>query len=278
MDPTGIIFAACTILAGLIGYGYVRTLFAKRETHAMELPYGHTYTYVIGDYQRLYGSRGYFHGIDVILPAELPHIYLDSLQGGGHQVRFIIDPAQRIQLEGDFKRYYNVFVPQAHAAIALSILSPDVMVALEDYATAFDVEIYGNHLRIICNRPVAHSRTLQDKLLYVALKLMAEIDHRLSSWSDADSRAAHDQDLRIYPARGVRLYGRYVTYAYFGWLVYWALVCVGLLAGGVIALLDPAISRRLGVGLLAAFGVVFGVLVVYTRRNWRAARFRSRKQ
>ena len=96
--------------------------------------------------------------------------------------------------------------------MALSILAPDLMATLEDYAATFDVEIYGSCIRIISNREVLHDDLLLSQLQVVAQKVMIEVDHRLQSWGPEDSRAALKEDLRIYQSRGRRMRGRLLIY------------------------------------------------------------------
>src|SRR5687767_8264870 len=239
------------VLGGLAAYFYLRRILARQWTGELTLPNGHAYPYAMGDFMRLYRTGGgQFHGISIVLPKEMPHIYLDSLRGGGRHARFVIDPSQLVELEGNFSRDFHVFVPRKHEAIALSILSPDVMVTLQKHATAFDIEIYGDQVRIISNKQVSHNKGLQDALLVVALKVMGEIDHRLVSWSRSGSLAAREQDLLMYPGAGVRIYGRYVTYWAIGWTLYWFFACAGLSVAAIAVLIDPKQPRKLGIFLL----------------------------
>jgi hypothetical protein len=193
---------------------------------ALETSTGRTYPYILGNRLDLHGRSGEFNGIDIALPKEMPHIYLDSLKGGGRQLNFIIDKSQKIALEGNFYRSYQVFVPRKYESIALSILTPDVMQTLQQYAGQFDVEIYGSFLRVITNKRVLKNAEIQGKLLIAASQVLEEIDHRLQSWTQTNSLAAIDQDLLIYPYRGFRLFGRSFTYDAFFVSVYWSMISV----------------------------------------------------
>jgi hypothetical protein len=200
-----------------------------------------TYGYLLGDRMaRFLEGGGHYNGIDVILPKEMPHIYLDSLKGGGRGESFIFDASQKIALEGNFYRSYQVFVPKKYESIALSILSPDVMQTLQQYAKLFDVEIYGNHLRIMSRDPITKHPEVQGQILVAATMLMNEIDHRLQSWDKKDSQAAIDQDLLIYPYKSVRILGRYFPYHMLWMFFYWVLVLFGLFTiGQYVQIVNP---------------------------------------
>jgi hypothetical protein len=265
------------IIIGLALYFFVWRKLGGHWTAELTLPNGHTYPYMIGDHIRSYRVGGEFNGINVVLPKQLPHIYLDSLRAGGRHVRFVIGPAQRIDLEGNFGRDYQVFVPKGHETVALSILSPDVMSTLQRYATAFDVEVFGDQVRVISNKRVSNNKALQEALLAVALKVTAEIDHRLASWNRSGSLASHEQDLHMYPGAGFRMFGRYVTYWVIGWTVYWLFACIGLAMAAVAVLIDPEQSRGLGIFLLSLFAVIFALTVTVTVRRWRTDSFYSKR-
>ena len=240
--PAAVVFELLPYLAVIAYFVYC---FLKRPPvptqGTLTTKSSHTYGYLLGDRMRRFSEGGgYYNGIDVILPKEMPHIYLDSLKGGGRQERFIFDVSQKIVLEGNFYRSYQVFVPKKYESIALSILSPDVMQTLQQYAKLFDVEIYGNHLRIMSSDRVTKNPEVQGQLLIAATMLMNEIDHRLQSWDKKDSLAAAGQDLLIYPYRSVRIRGRYLPYHMLWMLVYWILVLFGLFTiGQYVQIVNP---------------------------------------
>ncbi|WP_440709931.1 hypothetical protein [Herbiconiux sp. YIM B11900] len=97
-------------------------------------------------------TRGY---LAVTLPSALPHLYLDSLANGRSpgDLPTSVDPQQRLKLEGDFDRHFAAYAPEGYGTDALYALTPDVMAALVDEASAFDVEIIDD--RVIFSTPAA---------------------------------------------------------------------------------------------------------------------------
>lgn len=84
-----------------------------------------------------------WHYIAVRLPAPLPHLVLDSTANDrrGSDLPAWVDRGERLSLEGDFDRWFRVYSPVAYGADALYVLTPDLMAALIDHASAYNVEI-----------------------------------------------------------------------------------------------------------------------------------------
>ncbi len=263
------------LLGGILLRGLLPILWNKETVAKLTLKNGREYTYVMGDYMRSYNKGGTFNGIDVALPKELPHIYLDTLKGAGRRSQFIIAPSQSIQLEGNFNKTYRVFVPKKYQVLALSLLSPDVMATLEDFATGYDIELYGSHARVITNKRIMPNRQRQDAVLAIALQLMREVDERLQSWSKADSLDAVNQELLLYPHAGFRLFGHSFMYVSALMVIYWALVTFGFGLAGLLTIIYPGF-RPLGFFFLGLSLVLFVGFFVFGARQDRKARFRSR--
>ncbi|MDB5181464.1 MAG: hypothetical protein JWP13_227 [Candidatus Saccharibacteria bacterium] len=212
-------------------FGYILYRIVRRPVRdsfggRIEFRKGRVYEFVLGDYLQSYQAFGYFNGLDIFLPFQMPHIYLDSRKAGGHRVGAIFDSSQRISLEGNFSQYFNVFVPQRYETVALSVLSPDVMQVLQRHAADFDVEIYGEHLRIISNRDVVRDTELQTSLMGVAEKVLQELEDRQRSWTLSNTMQSIDQDLRVYPESGFRRFNRYVSWKRFWLSIFWCMCIV----------------------------------------------------
>lgn len=236
---------------------------------------GREYGFKTGDNIRSYGAYGTFNGLDLRLPIEMPHIYLDSLKAGGHEVSAVFDFSQRIKLEGDFSNYFNVLVPRNYEAVALSILSPDVMETLQKYAADFDVEIYGDHLRVISNRKVSKDVGLQAKLVEVAEKILKEIEDRQRSWTQSNTLMAINQDLHIYPNPGYRVFGRYITRKRILLSIFWLMCTAGFVFSGVLLILDGQYAG--GTGLIILTALLYAGLQGFTSGGQRSERFWSRR-
>lgn len=87
----------------------------------------------------------YYGVMSVELPRELPNMFFDSKHARGRQFRFHFDKSQRRRLEGDFNEYFTTYFPNTYSIDGLSIITPDVMLALKA-ASEYDIELVGNRV------------------------------------------------------------------------------------------------------------------------------------
>ena len=102
------------------------------------------------------GSRSKkWHYVAVTLPAPLPHLILDATATNGIRSDLPVgaERDQRLSLEGDFDRWFHVYAPEKYGADALYFLTPDVMAALIDDASAYNIEIIDNTLVFFTSTP-----------------------------------------------------------------------------------------------------------------------------
>lgn len=96
-------------------------------------------------------SGDHWHYLSVTLPAPLPHLVLDATANDRPLESDLptgVDRSQLIRLEGGFDEHFRVYSPVEYRTGALYVLTPDVMAALIDHASDFDVEILDDRLVI----------------------------------------------------------------------------------------------------------------------------------
>jgi hypothetical protein len=108
----------------------------------------YTYSYVVG-----YGKNQQIYDLQVFelaLPRSLPHMVIDSLVEGGNGGRSTLPiefaESQKIELEGDFSKYFSLYAPDNYGITALTVLAPDVMETLMKFAASCDIEIIQDRL------------------------------------------------------------------------------------------------------------------------------------
>jgi hypothetical protein len=106
------------------------------------------YTYVTGT-----GKNSVSHAytfVRVSLKRNLPHMVLDAKSNNffGSNLPDRFSDSQRLSLEGDFDKYFDVYVPQGYAKDALYVFTPDVMQVLVDRGSEHDIEVVGDELYI----------------------------------------------------------------------------------------------------------------------------------
>jgi hypothetical protein len=131
-------------------------------------------------FQKNSERRGY---IGLRLDVALPHIVLDSvandLRGEGTSLRFRVDAAQRLSLEGDFDRFFSLSCPTGYERDALYLFAPDIMQRFVDHAAEFDVEIVDDWLMLSTRAKLA---TLDREKWRNVLDLVAALEEKLWQW------------------------------------------------------------------------------------------------
>jgi hypothetical protein len=167
---------------------------------------GQVYAYALGNY--LASEVATFNGIDITLPSPMTNFYLDSHKDNRRRgPGLLFDSKQKLNLEGDFDKYFQLFVPEKGQVLALSILSPDVMQTLISSSQRYDVELYGTHLRLISLQKVYDNAEIQADLLRAAQAVLNEVSQRQKSWEDRSPRPAR---LKYRPGQTFKFGSRYV--------------------------------------------------------------------
>lgn len=136
-----------------------------------------------GDKSDPKGPRHGFRYLSMRLPRALPHVVIDAKGNGS--LRSLLPGSQRVSLEGDFDRYFTVYVPEGYERDALELLTPDVMACLIDHGRGWDIEVIDDTLQLASTRLHAHSdRRESAALLYFAELIGEELGHQAKTYSD----------------------------------------------------------------------------------------------
>ena len=93
--------------------------------------------------------------VAVKLDVPLPNIVLDATSNNslfGSNLPTSFDKDQRLSLEGDFDRYFDLYCPAGYEPDALYLFTPDIMARFIDHAAALDVEIVDDWLFLYARR------------------------------------------------------------------------------------------------------------------------------
>ncbi|TDP90255.1 hypothetical protein EDF62_2823 [Leucobacter luti] len=136
------------------------------------------------------GPRAAFRYLQLSVPRQLPHLFIDSVRNG--RLRQILPGTLRLKLEGDFDRHFVVYVPEGYERDALELLTPDVMASLIDYGREWDIEVVEDRLIAVSNR----IRRRNDRTETCAMLLFAEL-----VGSELVQQATHYSDPRAFRPR-----------------------------------------------------------------------------
>lgn len=114
--------------------------------------YEYRYEVGIGKHRRFFDAMI----MEITLPRVLPHLLIDSELED--VVPIVFDKSQKIELEGDFHKYFDLYAPDSYGVSALTILAPDVMQVLMEHTALCDVEIVQNKLYFYWPTPATSKR------------------------------------------------------------------------------------------------------------------------
>ena len=188
------------------------------------------YDYTLVD-NKVHHKNAVFSGIEVLLPKHFPHIFLDSHANDKSQnAKLLINPNEKLSLEGNFDSYFQMFAPKQYQTLALSVITPDIMQRLIDAAGKYDVEIKGGVLRLITEANLRNRPERQAELVEVAGIITKEIDHKLLSWKE-DSKNTDDV-LEVVESGIVKIGRTYLPAAMFGVGAFLMLLALPFWIGG----------------------------------------------
>ncbi len=112
------------------------------------------------------------------LRGDYPHLFIDSKKNGkNHQYA----ARQRVKLEGNFSKYFDIYMPEGSAAGSLTVFAPDMMQTILDSGKLFDVEINGNEAVIISDE-LAFTRRVLPSMLNCAAGMSKEFKELDRTW------------------------------------------------------------------------------------------------
>lgn len=137
------------------------------------------YSYVIDNTP--YNTRIF----EITLPRFMPHIIINSLiESDKYSLSTLpisFDVSQRIELEGNFSKYFALYAPDQYGVTALSILAPDAMEVVMQHASKCDIEIIDNKLYFYWSDTGHSPIIMQDKFSTVNEFLRKVSDKLVSS-------------------------------------------------------------------------------------------------
>ncbi len=173
---------------------------------------GFNFTLFHYDYALSGRNRDYHYDamvMEVALPRKLPHMVIDSLVEPGNEqgvstLPIIFDRSQRLELEGDFYKYFALYSPDKYGITALTIIAPDAMEALMRHAALCDIEIIDNRLYFYWPE-VRHIGQDYQNIFETTRAVLKEIGTKLSRgdiYGQASQAKIHAEGSN---SRGVRL-------------------------------------------------------------------------
>lgn len=121
--------------------------------------------------------------VAVTLPRALPYVMLDGRQNT-HYLGSDLDRSQRLELEGDFNKYFVVYCPKDYERDVLYFLTPELMQAMIDMDDVFDIEIIGNTMYFYRYKEIPLNETELKKVFLILEKIGGEVVENSSRYQD----------------------------------------------------------------------------------------------
>jgi hypothetical protein len=141
------------------------------------------------------------------LPRRLPNMVLDAKQNNffgkfsNLPTRFARN--QKLELEGDFSKYFTLYAPAEYAVDALYVFTPDVMQALIESAHTYDCEVIDDNFYVYKSGKFdLTDETIFEELRAVAARLRTELTAQTDYY--ADGRVGN-RLVNVVDVRGARL-------------------------------------------------------------------------
>lgn len=142
--------------------------------------------------KRLIDKKHHYAVVTLRFNKRYPHLFLDSRKNGRSHT---YSKKQKIELEGKFADYFDLYMPEGSQAGALTIFSPDVMQTIIDYGRPFDIEVEDNRVSLIGNGYAYTAENLQ-MMLACASTLSKEFEELNTSWRPVKMAAGKPFELK----------------------------------------------------------------------------------
>lgn len=132
----------------------------------------------------------------ITLLRRVPHVLLDSRHNNswGMSNFSSLKRSQRLQLEGNFNQYFDLYVPHGYERDALYFLTPELMALLIDSGAKFDVELVDDKLFIYSSKPFKlEAQEAVQRIFELVSSIGAEFQENTQRYADANvgNRAAN---------------------------------------------------------------------------------------
>jgi hypothetical protein len=125
--------------------------------------------------------------ICVKLKRRLPHTLLDAKSNnsfGFTNLPQTFSRKQRLQLEGDFNNYFDLYIPEGYGRDALYYLTPELMQVLVDYGSGYDIEVVDDQLYIYSSKEYAYNEKEIRELFNLVDLIGGEVHENTEMYAD----------------------------------------------------------------------------------------------
>lgn len=176
-------------------------------------------------------STNYAGILVVKLPRKLPNVIFDSksdnFMGISSLGNATPSSSQKIQLEGDFNKYFDVYVPKNYTRDVLYFLTPELMQLLIQEGKDYDIEVIGDELYIYNGMEFDFGNKDEFKGIFKLIESVGgEFSENTESYKDQVSVAQPSSTLTIEPPKLKKKMNNFMLFRILIFLVAFLMVIV----------------------------------------------------
>jgi hypothetical protein len=170
-------------------------IFQLGKDQVIEHKLSGTYTgldFEIGNFFYMTGGKNnqkrWYGMLRIKLSRRLPNVLLDGKQNNKLHISNMpnFKNNQRLQLEGDFNNYFDLYVPKGYERDALYFMTPELMALLIDHGAKFDIEVIDNYLYIYSDDQFDLDNEVALRAIFDLIPLMGkEFEENTQRYADA---------------------------------------------------------------------------------------------
>lgn len=129
-----------------------------------------------------------FGVVAIELTRALPHVLLDAKANNwlGFSNLPAFSSSQLLTLEGNFNKYFDLYVPKGYERDALYFITPELMVLLIDLGAQFDIEIIDNRLYMYGSKEFTFEKTETIRTVFQLIDVLGgEVQENTRRYADA---------------------------------------------------------------------------------------------
>ncbi len=221
-------------------------------------------------YRHFHFSKKRRHVFDTIISGDkaLPNIFLDS----HYRDRYLYataydtyDQSQRVSLEGDFDKFFQLYAPSGLENEALSFVTPDVMLIFRDKLKKTDMEMISTQIILTTNEKI-NPKEMQDGICLFLDKVA-----RIYKFTSVDEQIGYQKKLLVRNSidEAIKIHSRLISVKVF---VYLFMTVLPGLAYCIFFLIRDGEVQLVGfiLGLLVtmSFGLLAAFLLHASESGW----------
>lgn len=124
-----------------------------------------------------------YSSLEISFDAMLPNILLNNKKSWLLSIEFPIDNEKKLELEGDFRKYFSLYVTKEYELEALQIFTPEIMQMFIEKADGLSLEIYKDKVYLYYPKEITKKEQLMS-IYGLAKEVITRLGSKFSLMKD----------------------------------------------------------------------------------------------